>query len=274
MLVRDRARVLVLAVASALFVLAGCARTTEGPGAREVGPAEIVTVAPVPRPTEEPTPARVVAKAPAEPVAPDATMFPAAWRSPPAPTSSFAEEVAIARGLHAQVRFLSRAPRATPMSGDAGTDKLSLAWLSKLLELRERADRVYASAWVADDATPEGRVEALSEATTLARELEVTLAAAGYEEIPTAWKTEPLLHATFEDIAHGPVRRLGEESRALAAFCAASADRDHVRGHAADNCRRAAARTTTTSRASADQEKGGCACAKGDPLCTTSDWCK
>lgn len=237
---------------------------------------EIVTVAPPPPPVESPPPP--VAKKVREPVAlpPDESMFPAAWRSPSPPTTSFADEVEVANALHARVRAMSqpsRIPRARDKGADGGTDAAALAWLSKLLELRERADRAYASAWVAQDATPEGKIEVLSEATTMAQELEATLTRAGYEEIPAAWKADPLLHATFEDIAHGPVRRLGEESRALAFFCVTSADRENVRGHAAEICRRAASTAASAPRTGAPPEKA-CACAKGDPLCTTSDWCK
>ena len=271
MVVRDRARDVVVVVTAVLSAAAGCARTTDGPGAREIAPSEVVTVAPAPPRVDAPPPP-VTTKAMVEPV-PDGAMFPAAWRSPAPPATSFADEVTIARGLRAQVRVMSRASRAPRLSGDAGTDDASLAWLSKLLELRERADRAYASAWVAEDATPEGKVEVLSEATTLAQELRATLETAGYEEIPAVWKAEPMLHATFEDIAHGPVRRLGEESRALALFCVASADRDHVKGRAVDSCRRAAGKTHAPPQTTSGDEQG-CACAKGDPLCTTSDWCK
>ncbi len=273
MLVRRRIRGAFLGALGAGLTLVACAGTAGGPPAREVVPAEIVTVAPAPPKDEEPRPAPI-AKKPitAEPVVPDESMFPAAWRSP-RPTTSFADEVTIARALRTQVRSMSRASRYARLNGDAGIDNASLAWLSKLLELRERADRAYASAWIAQDATPEGKVEVLSEATTLAQELRATLESAGYQEIPAAWKADPMLHATFEDIAHGPVRRLGEESRALAFFCVASADRDHVRGRAADSCRRAAGPTPAAPEKASGEDKG-CACAKGDPLCTTSDWCK
>ncbi len=255
------------------MTLVGCARTIDGAYAPQIVPAEIVTV--VPAPPKDDAPPAPIARKPVtvEPVVPDESMFPAAWRQPPPPTASFADEVTIARALRTQLQSMSRASRSSRLNGDAGTDTASLAWLSKLLELRERADRAYASAWVAQDATPEGKVEVLSEATTLAQELRATLESAGYQEIPAAWKAEPMLHATFEDIAHGPVRRLGEETRALAFFCVASADRDHVRGRAADSCRRAAGPTRVSPEKAGGEDKG-CACLKGDPLCTTSDWCK
>jgi hypothetical protein len=165
-------------------------------------------------------------------------------------------------------------PRGTSpdhASVDTSADGAALAWLSKALELRERADRAYAEAWVAQDATAEGKVEVLSEAMLLANDLRAMLAAAGYEEIPASWKAEPTLHATFEDIANGPVRRLTEESQALAVFCARSVAESHVTGRAADACKRAAG---VERQESQTQDKSGCACAKGDPLCTTSSWCK
>jgi len=274
MLVRDRIRVLGLVgtvfAGCVLALDAGCAHANT-----DVAPAEVVTVAPPPAPVEAeaPPPPAPVAKKEAVNAAeppPDESMFPPAWRSPPPPTTSFADEATAARGLHARMHAMSQPARIPKAAADGGTDPAALAWLSKLLELRERADRAYAGAFVAQDATPEGRVEVLFEATTLAQELQATRGAAGYQEIPGVWKADPALHATFEDIANGPVRRLGDEARALAVFCVSAAEREHVRGHAADACRMMAGGNVKVNA------EGGkaCACAKGDPLCTTTDWCR
>ena len=254
------------------FTGVACAHA-EAQGPHEVVPAEIVTLAPPPPPPEEPAPSPVAAKSVAErPVAPEEPALPAAWLSPPPPLTSFTEALTTAREQRSKLRAMSRG--ATPGSASFGTapDAAALAWLSRAMELRERADRAYAEAWVAQDATPEGKVEVLAEATTLASDLRGMLSSAGFDEIPAAWKAEPTLHATFEDIAHGPTRRLSEESLALAQFCVTSAERYHVKGRAADSCRRAAGVPATGPEK--PESKGACACAKGDPLCTTSDWCK
>jgi hypothetical protein len=136
---------------------------------------------------------------------------------------------------------------------------------------------MYAAAFRAPDAPREGRIEAIAEAAELDMAMARGLDDAGLGAIPQAWRTDPAIASTFEDVAVGPTRRWRDEARVLARQCVQTARELAVVNDAATRC--AALRTGAPSRQAkrgADAGAGaGCACVPGDPLCSTSlgGWC-
>lgn len=92
--------------------------------------------------------------------------------------------------------------------------------------------------------------------------------------MPVAWRADPAVVSTFEDIAIGPTRRWRDEARVLARQCIDTARDSGVLTDAARRC--AALRTGTPQKAKRGPDpNAGCACSPGDPLCSASlgGWC-
>ncbi len=136
---------------------------------------------------------------------------------------------------------------------------------------------MYAAASHAPDAPREGRIDAIAEAAELDMTMARSLDDAGLGAMPVAWRADPAVASTFEDIAVGPTRRWRDEARVLARQCVVTARDEAVRTDAARRC--AVLRTGTPVKAARQAQAAdagaGCACDPGDSLCSASlgGWC-
>jgi hypothetical protein len=93
--------------------------------------------------------------------------------------------------------------------------------------------------------------------------------------MPAAWRADPAVVGTFEDVEAGPTRRWRNEARVLARQCVETARESGVLTDAAQRC--AALRTgMSTKQVKLAADAGApCACSAGDPLCSASlsGWC-
>ena len=154
------------------------------------------------------------------------------------------------------------------------TDASIKAWYAQAQVQVDQASRMYAAAFHASDAPREGRVDAIAEAAELDMTMARNLDDAGLGSMPAAWRADPAVASTFEDIAVGPTRRWRDEARVLARQCVQTAREQAVLTDAARRC--TALRTGATPKtARRGADAGACACDPGDPLCSASlgGWC-
>ncbi len=147
-------------------------------------------------------------------------------------------------------------------------------WFGQAQTFVDQASRMYAASFHAPDATREGRIDAIAEAAELDMTLARSLDDAGLGSLPVAWRADPAVASTFEDIAIGPTRRWRDEARVLAKQCIETARASGVLTDAARRC--AASRTGAPLRVHRGAPaSSGCACSAGDPLCSMSlgGWC-
>ncbi len=149
--------------------------------------------------------------------------------------------------------------------------------------------RLFATAYYAIDATPAGKVDALRAAAEMELQWSRRLDELGLEKMPDAWRTDPSIALTFEDMTTGPVKRWRKEGLALVELCVATAREAKLDTPSARSClaiRRAISpkvlppepKTAKNANDAADAgapPKSGCACDPGDPLCsaTMNGWC-
>jgi hypothetical protein len=269
-----RFRGLVAVTAPLLVACVACGKYTVDPppataGATEVVVGDPVTAAPIATPPKvewapEPTSAQ---GAPFE-SDPSAEPLPATWTGPIVPGLSFDEALKKARDAR-------EAHGRLVVPGANDKPDVVKAWFARAQALVDQASRMYAAAFHAPDAPREGRIDAIAEAAELDMMMMRSLDDAGLGSLPIAWRADPALASTFEDIAVGPTRRWRDEARVLARQCIDTARETNVLTDAARRC--AAIRTGAPSkRAKRGTDAGApCACAPGDPLCSASlgGWC-
>ena len=146
--------------------------------------------------------------------------------------------------------------------------------------------RLYATAYYASDATPTGKVDALRAAAEMELQWSRKLDELGLQKMPDAWRTDPSIALTFEDMTTGPVKRWRKEGLALVELCVATAKDAKLDTASARTCL-AIRRSISTKVLAAEAKdakdagpanapsKSGCACDPGDPLCsaTMNGWC-
>ena len=274
-----RARLLpmVLIVLPALAATAGCEAQGGGPRSPESAaapaPIDVVVGEPTPPPQVVPVapPKETTTRAPEptpEPVPePEPEPLPKTWNAPSIPGLSFADALRKARG--ARDAF----GRLTPPATNAKEASMK-TWFGQAQTFVDQASRMYAASFHAPDAPREGRIEAIAEAAELDMTMARSLDEAGLGSLPVAWRADPAIATSFEDIAIGPTRRWRDEARVLARQCIDTARDSGVLTDSARRC--AALRTGTPLKAKRGPDpNAGCACSPGDPLCSASlgGWC-
>ncbi len=266
----------------ALAVVLGCpalAAAAYGCAAREAAPARAAEIIVPDRDAGEPpegsSQAEIAEAAPAAVASEDvpAPDLSPVWSTAGDPSLRHAEELAAARALRA------RLARGTMRAADAGAP--ALLSFTTAQALVERTSAAYARAASAPDATDAGRVEAMSEAADVMIGWATSLDRQGLATLPPAWRTDPSLRVSFEDVAQGPTKRWRAEGAALARHCAKVAEDAHLSTAAATACRSLHAhvgrvvKASPGSAKSADAGASGCACHPLDPLCSSSlgPWC-
>lgn len=252
-----------MGVAALACGIAACA--TSAPLRASVAPATVVIGAPDTPAAPEPPAAPAASAAPVAVVEPPSAAPP---EPPPALPKAWLELARPVQVPHADAMRTARKAAAdvvalTPPRGK--DEEAAKAWFSKTQLLAERADRAFATAFAAVDAPASGRVDAVSEATALASTVAARLEAAGLGVLPRTWRVDERVHATFEDVEVGPVRRIRAAARALAAKCTQTGAELGVQTPAVARCARYASSGSTSPT--------GCACDPGDPLCTGTSWC-
>jgi hypothetical protein len=198
---------------------------------------------------------------------PEPEALPKTWSGPIIPGLSFADALRKARG--ARDAF----GRLTPPATNAKEASMK-TWFGQAQTFVDQASRMYAASFHAPDASREGRIDAIAEAAELDMTMARSLDEVGLGSLPVAWRADPAIASTFEDIAIGPTRRWRDEARVLARQCIETARDSGVLTDAARRC--AALRTGAPLKAKRGPDpNAGCACSPGDPLCSASlgGWC-
>jgi hypothetical protein len=235
-----------------LLLLAACARAS----APAQEPIQIVAVGePEPEPPlpAPPPPPPVTAAPIADAGASD---LPEAWLRPK-------------REAHYKDSFVAaRAARdAYAAAPDGGSTR---TWFEESALRVDRATRLYAVAFYADDASPVTQIDSMMETAELQLRFAADLDAAGLAKLPRDWKSDPALGVTFEDVDVGPSRRWRDEARALARSCVDMGRKLGVDNAATKRC----AEMRSGSRPMKARDASACPCAPGDPLCSTmGGWC-
>ncbi len=243
---------------SAFLFLVSCAaaKAAEPPAAVVIVPAQPDTTAEPPKPV-------VIAP---ELTTPEREELPPLWTldAPNVPHLGFFE--ALQRGRTARDHWKK-------LASPASDDPARKAWFVQVATIADEASRYYAAAFHAADASGQQRVDAIAEAAELDASIARKLDELGLNKMPDAWRTEPAIRSTFEDVADGPARRWRDESRALAKHCVEVSKASHV---SADAVARCTVLRSTTGAKLAKGDAAPCGCAPGDPLCSASlgGWCK
>lgn len=255
-----------------VLVVAACGREAVTlPSAPPAPPVDLVIgeptppPAPVAKPVAPPRPLPVVV--PSEPE-PEVEPLPKAWAAPIVPVLGFSD--ALRKGRAARDAFERLAP-PPPNAKEA----IQKTWFGQAQMLVDQASRMYAGAFNAKDATREGRIDAIAEAAELDMTMARTLDEQNLGSMPAAWRSDPAVAGTFEDVEVGPTRRWRAEARVLTRQCIDTARVTNVVTDAARRC--AALRTGVPVKLArqAPDAGAGCACSPGDPLCSASlgGWC-
>jgi len=262
-----------------LVVVAACGKEAVPlPSAPSAAPVELVIgePAPPPAPTAKPTASartEPAAKPPERDPASEAERerdeaLPPAWTAPIVPGLGFSD--ALRKGRAARDAFERLTP--PPPNAKEGTLKV---WFGQAQLLVDQASRMYAGAFNAKDAPRDGRIDAISEAAELDMTMARTLDEQNLGSMPAAWRSDPAVAGTFEDVEVGPTRRWRAEARVLSRQCVDTARESNVATDAARRC--AALRTGLPLKVvrQAPDAGAGCACSPGDPLCSASlgGWC-
>lgn len=254
------------------LLLAACGKEA----VREAGPMTIPAQPPVDIVLADPvTPAPLDVPPSALPLADPSDPLPPTWTGPAIPKLAFADAMARARAARDSFTRLGPPPQPTSAADPAAEDPRK-GWFTKAYSAVDRASRMYAAAFHAADAAREGRIDAIAEAAELDLAMSQRLDDVGLGAMPIAWRSDPSIASTFEDVAVGPTRRWREEARALAKQCVETARAIGVATDAAKKCV-----TLPTGARTKVAKKGGvdagppCACDPGDPLCSASlgGWC-
>jgi hypothetical protein len=265
---------LLLMAANAWSGLTACGKEAIAPPALPP-PVELVIGEPAPPPPPSAKPSPTARAAPVTPPLvrepePESASepLPRTWTAPIVPGLGFAD--ALRKGRAARDAF-ARLPLPPPNAKEASLK----AWFGQAQTLVDQASRMYAGAFNAKDAPRDGRVDAIAEAAELDMTMARTLDDQNLGSMPAAWRSDPAVMGTFEDVEVGPTRRWRAEARALTRQCIETARETNVVTAAARRC--ATLRTgapTKVVQVTADAG-AGCACHPGDPLCSASlgGWC-
>ena len=279
---RDRALLVTSIVGSVALAgcLAACGKQALEPSTASAGatpPLDVVVGDPSParplplEPTAVPAPEPRASVTPAasEPDA-EPEALPKSWTGPIVPGLSFADALRKARGARDAFSHL------TPPAASA-KEPVMKVWFGQAQSLVDQASRMYAAAFHAPDGVREGRIDAIAEAAELDMTMARNLDDAGLGALPAAWRSDPAVATTFEDIAVGPTRRWRDEARVLARQCIDTARDTGVATDAARRCAllRTGAPLKIAKRTAGADAGAPCACAAGDPLCSASlgGWC-
>lgn len=232
--------------------------------------AEAKSSSPPPAVVEVPAQPTVVAEPAPETVVPSVTAteptetLPPLWTldAPNVPKLGFAEAIGKARVARDKWKKLT-----SPTDDDAARK----AWFVQVATIADEASRYYASAFHAGDAKQQ--VDTIAEAAELDASIARRLDELGLNKMPVAWRSEPTIRATFEDVSEGPARRWRDESRALAKHCVSISEKFGAASEARTKCMNL---RSTTGAKLAKGDASPCGCAPGDPLCSASlgGWCK
>ncbi len=255
-----------------LLALAACGKEAVSlPTAPSAPAVDLVIGEPAPPPPVV-TPAPVVARAlpvtrPSESEEREDEL-PKAWAAPIVPVLGFTD--ALRKGRAARAAF----ERLAPPPPNAKEANLKV-WFGQAQMLVDQASRMYAGAFNAKDAPRDGRIDAIAEAAELDMTMARTLDEQNLGSMPPAWRSDPAVAGTFEDVEVGPTRRWRAEARVLSRQCVDTARESNVETDAARRC--AALRTGLPLKVvkQTSDAGAGCACNPGDPLCSASlgGWC-
>lgn len=192
-----------------------------------------------------------------------------AWSTAKTSAVPYAKAMADARA--ARVRTIDALRTA-----DAGLG-MTAAWFERVHLGAEATSRAFAAAFHASDATPAEKIAAALAGAESALDLAKRLEGAGLVEMPRAWRADPSLALTFEDVAAGPAKRWRDEGLALVQLCIEAAYDLGVEDASAATCKNARTRFGRVAIRTAfgrDAGERGCRCHPGDPLCSESaSWC-
>jgi hypothetical protein len=202
--------------------------------------------------------------------------LPVAWKTAFGQTRPYAVAMTEARATRAA---WEKAARSVAPNPDGGTP--SGKPFEDARALLERGSRGYAAAYHAPDATPTQQLDAIREAAEMILAWSKRLTLAGLADTPPLYRSDPSIALTFEDVAHGPVRRWLDEGTALLELCVQEARLARLDTPAARTCtalaqpHKAALAKRASGAADGGRGANGCACAFGDPLCSASmsTWC-
>jgi hypothetical protein len=198
--------------------------------------------------------------------------LPISWAVTFGHTRPFSEALRIARSSRA-----SFDATAAQLGVDGGTP--AATQFERANALLEQTSRRFAAAFHAPDTTPANKLDALREASEMLVGWSLRLDQSNLRDAPVAYRSNPGVALTFEDVASGPVRRWHQEALALLQLCIESARANHLEtSSSARECvrlRKENARVRTRLRPDAGMSTG-CACDFGDPLCSASmsGWCR
>jgi hypothetical protein len=272
----------VVLVSSALVGAAACVQKgAEAPPA-VVEPVPVtLLLEPNAPPPDDPPPPPPAATAP--PAKEPEDKLPPAWTAVIAPgikpTIGYAEAIRGAKKAQQDYAALKSPQLARGDGGVALADEASAKeWFTKSAILVERADRFLAAAFVATDAKPDEKADAIAAAASLASGHAARLDALGLAVLPRSWQADERVHATFEDVDVGPSRRLRSSARALAGRCVLFTSENKVKAQTVTTCANLSRVDAITSALAARADAGavaksGCPCALGDPLCSGNAWC-
>lgn len=163
--------------------------------------------------------------------------------------------------------------RQTKTAVTGGADAVT-EWVKTTNAIADRLSRSYASAFRARDATDEQRVEIALAAAEVALLWFRRLDEMGFAKTPSAWRADPKMPLTFEEVSAGIGTRWRDEGLALVALCVSTAKAANVDTPAAKLCSQMYARYGRVAIAkAAPPPPATCRCARGDPLCSSDEWC-
>ena len=201
--------------------------------------------------------------------APADVILPVTWRAAFDQTRPFAEAIRLARqsraSCEASADALGRALDAGPPTAKRFEDVRALF---------DKCNRAFAAAYHAPDSTDADRLIALAEAAAMLLLFSQRLETAGLRHAPPTLRADPTVALTYEDVAHGPVQRWRQEAVALLDLCASA--RGAPESPAGRSCLALRLGPAGPGKSDAGSAQNGCACAPGDPLCSTSmtgGWC-
>lgn len=186
--------------------------------------------------------------------------------------SAHAYSVSLSNGDHARSKV-----EGLLGASDAGLG-VTPTWFADVNRRASDMSAWYAHAFRAPNATPEQKIAVVLLAAESALSLARRLDEVGLGAMPKAWRTDPKLAVTFEDVSLGPSRRWRDEGLALVQLCIEAAFDANVHDASTKKCqalrKTQGAAVIRRAFARADAGAQGCRCAPGDPLCSEpATWC-
>jgi len=238
-------------------------------------PVEVAVTAPRPPDPAKPAAQPAVEETPAATADAPVVELPLPWVKV---QDDLAFAVALRRAGESRQRMLTDSKSTLPADS---TD--AMRWFGRVQTHADYTSRWYAAAYHAKDATPPKQIEVLALASDVALGWAKRLDEVGLAKLPVAWRSDSHIAATFEDVAQGPARRWLDEGVALVQLCVDFAKHARVDSDSSRSCtalQKTYGRFTVRKRsadgksATPSSPPSGCGCTPGDPLCSTTDWCK